>query len=238
VDKKIPIDLAALVPLQVETILNSSCRAQFDNIQSVLIGGAALNPLTMHELKSLACTCYATYGMTETLSHIALQQLNGRSAQDYFEALPGIKLDIDERGCLVIHAPHLSNKPFVTNDLVALVTPSRFRWLGRADNIINTGGIKVIPEKVEAAIELIFDHLKIARRFFVTGLPDPTLGQSVTLIIEGDALSPDQERQLHEKMMDLIDRYELPKTIHYVSEFATTDTGKTNKLKTIALLQS
>jgi O-succinylbenzoic acid--CoA ligase len=237
VDKKMQIDFIALVPLQVETILHSPNRNQFEKITSILIGGAALNQRTIHELKSLSCTCYATYGMTETLSHIALQKLNGSDAQDHFEALSGITLSKDDRGCLVIHAPHISDQPIVTNDLVELTTPATFRWLGRVDNIINTGGVKVIPEKIEASIELIFDDLTISRRFFVTALPDPILGQSVTLILEGDALPFPIEELLQKKLMELTDRYERPKSIHYVPEFVNTETGKINKVKTIALLQ-
>jgi O-succinylbenzoic acid--CoA ligase len=166
------------------------------------------------------------------------KKLNGSNAQDHFEALHGIALSKDDRGCLVIHAPHISDKPIVTNDLVEFVTPSTFRWLGRADNIINTGGVKVIPEKIEASIELILDEFNISRRFFIAGLPDPMLGQSVTLIMEGDSLPVHIQEQLLKKMMELLDRYERPKSIHYVSKFNTTDTGKINKLKTLAMLHA
>lgn len=237
VDEKMQIDFTALVPLQVETMLHSPQRNQLEKIKSILIGGAAMNQGTIQQLKSLSCTCYATYGMTETLSHIALQKLNGSDAQDHFEALSGIALSKDERGCLVIHAPHLSDKLFVTNDLVELITPSAFRWLGRVDNVINTGGVKVVPEKIEAIIGLILDDLNISRRFFVAALSDPLLGQSVTLIMEGATLATPIEGLLRMKMKELLDRYEQPKSMHYVSEFITTDTGKINKLKTISLLQ-
>lgn len=238
VNEDMPINFTALVPLQVETILGSPHRKQFEKIRSILIGGAALNLRTIHELKALPCNCYATYGMTETLSHVALQKLNGSNAQDHFEALPGIALSQDDRGCLVIHASHISDKPIVTNDLVEFVTSSTFRWLGRADNIINTGGIKVIPEKIEAAIELIFDELNVSTRFFIAGVPDSTLGQSVTLIMEGHELPVHIQELLQKKLMESLERYERPKSIRYVSVFVSTDTGKINKLKTIALLHA
>lgn len=236
VDEKMRIDFTALVPLQVETIVRSRFRNQFEKIKSILIGGAAMNQRTIHELKSLLCTCYATYGMTETLSHIALQKLNGSDAQDHFEVLSGIALSKDDRGCLVIHAPHLSEQPIVTNDLVELVTPYMFRWLGRVDNIINTGGVKVSPEKIEVTIGLILDDLNIISRFFVAALPDPLLGQSVTLIMEGVTLATHIEDLLRAKMKELLNRYEQPKSLHYIPEFITTVTGKINKLKTISLL--
>jgi O-succinylbenzoic acid--CoA ligase len=236
VDEDIPIDFTALVPLQVETLLHSPNRNQFGKIKSVLIGGAGINQPTLQELKALSCDCYATYGMTETLSHIALQKLNGTYAQDHFETLTEIVLNKDERGCLVIHAPHISDKPMVTNDLVELITPTTFRWLGRADNIINTGGVKIIPEMVEASIAMMFNELNISTRFFVAGLPDPLLGQSVSLIMEGSPLAAQIQEHLQKKLMELPDRYDRPKSIRYVSEFITTDTGKINKVKTIAIL--
>ncbi len=146
------IDFTALVPLQLETILKSPQREKLNKIKNTLIGGAALNPKTIKELEGLPCSFFATYGMTETLSHIALQKLNGKNAQDFFEVLPGITITKDERGCLVINAPHISVDPVITNDLVELFGSSQFRWLGRVDTIINTGGVKVIPEKIEATI--------------------------------------------------------------------------------------
>lgn len=237
-NEEIPIDFTALVPLQVETILHSPYRKHFEKIKSILIGGAALNQRIIRELKSLSCDCYATYGMTETLSHIALLKLNGSNSQENFEALSGIALSKDERGCLVIHAPHISDKPIVTNDLVELVTPSTFRWLGRADNIINTGGVKVIPEKIEASIAIILDEIALPNRYFVAALPDDSLGESVNLFIEGMPLTPQMEEVIHQKFKETLDRYERPKSIRYVASFCNTDTGKINKRLTIASVQN
>ena len=228
------IDFTALVPLQVETILRSPQRKQFEKINSILIGGAALNQPTLNEVKTLPCHCYATYGMTETLSHIALQKLNGDNAHDYFEALPGISLSQDERGCLIIQAPHLSDIPIITNDLVHFVAPRQFRLLGRADSVINSGGVKVIPEKIEALIGILLDEMKMTQRFFVAALPDERLGQSVNLFMEGVPIGGEKEKLVRQKMSTLLNRYECPKAIHYVPSFINTDTGKINKPKTIA----
>ena len=231
------IDFTAFVPLQLETILRSPDSKKLNQIKIALIGGAALNSKIVKDIKGMKCNFYTTYGMTETLSHIALQKLNGRSAQDYFELLPGITLSKDKRDCLIIHAPHLSNEPIITNDLIEFITSSQFRWLGRADNIINTGGVKVIPEKIEASIGKFFEELNMSNRFFVAALPDDLLGQSVNLFIEGHPFETETEDFIQEKINYSLSRFERPKSIRYVVQFIDTDTGKINKNKTIALMQ-
>jgi len=231
------IDFIALVPLQLETILKSPQREKLNRIKNALIGGAALNPKTSKELDGLLCSFFATYGMTETLSHIALQKLNGKNAQDFFQVLPGITISQDERGCLVIKAPHISRDLIVTNDLVELNGSSQFRWLGRVDTIINTGGVKVIPEKIEVTISVLLDKLKISNRFFVAALPDVVLGESVNLFVEGSRFPTDMEDLIQNKLREVLNKFEVPKAIKYVSEFINTDTGKINKIRTIAMLK-
>ncbi len=228
------IDFAALVPYQVQSILKSDKRGRF-NEGIFLIGGAPISKKTINELQSFSGTFYATYGMTETLSHIALQRLNGKNPENYFQVLPGITIRIDERGCLVIHAPHINSIPIITNDLVELISPNKFIWLGRADNIINSGGVKIIPEKIEAVIELVFDKLKLENRFFVAGLPHTELGQAVTLIIEGK-LSEIQEQSVFELIKEKLSRYEIPKSIRYSLAFVQTETNKINKRKTLEIM--
>jgi o-succinylbenzoate---CoA ligase len=237
IDENTSIDFTAFVPLQLETILKSPDSKKLNQIKIALIGGAALNRKTVKDIEVMKCNFYATYGMTETLSHIALQKLNGKDAQDYFAVLPGIILSKDERGCLIIQAPHLSNEPIVTNDLIEFITSSQFRWLGRVDNIINTGGVKVIPEKIEDSIGILFEELSISNRFFVAALPDDLLGQSVNLFIEGNRLGLQTEELIHEKINQSLSKFERPKSIRYVVKFINTDTGKINKNKTLSLIQ-
>jgi o-succinylbenzoate---CoA ligase len=121
--------------------------------------------------------------MTETISHIALQKINGKQKQDCFVSLPGIYLDKDERDCLIIEATSLGLQPVKTNDVMTLLSKNSFQWIGRWDNLINTGSIKVFPEKIEKEIEKVFDQCNLRNRFFVAGLPDLLLGSKVTLII-------------------------------------------------------
>jgi len=239
--EKIPtdvtIDFMALVPYQLETILGSPHKDKLDKVKIALIGGAPLSTEIRKDLKSLTCTFYATYGMTETLSHIALQKLNGENAQDFFQTLKNISIQVDQRGCLIIHAPHLGSDSIVTNDLVELISENQFRWLGRFDNVINSGGVKVIPEKIESAITPLMIELNLINRFFISGLPDRTLGEAVILFIEGEMLETKLEQTLMQRLKETVGKYEVPKLIRYASKFIQTDTGKVNKLKTLELIK-
>ncbi len=238
IEEETRIDFTAIVPLQLETILKSPQKEKLNQIKIALIGGAAINTTTIRHLSTMPCRFYATYGMTETLSHVALQKLNGDDAQNVFRALPGIILSKDKRGCLVIGASHISESPIVTNDLVEFTAPGQFQYLGRIDNLINTGGVKVIPEKIEASVGLILDEMGISTRFFIAPLPDDLFGASVNLFIEGVPFPAQTEDRIQEKLKAALDKYERPKSIRYVSTFINTDTGKINKLKTIASIQA
>src|SRR5258708_7474038 len=177
------IDFVALVPYQLENILEHTPE-KLNQVCCTIIGGATISDSLKDKIKNSRCAIYATYGMTETLSHIALQRLNGSHALNYFEAFPTINLRLDNRGCLCIKANYLEDE-IITNDLVELVAENKFRWLGRIDNIINSGGVKVIPEKVEMVFEKILDSFQIRNRFFITGVPDKKLGSKVVMIFEG-----------------------------------------------------
>ncbi len=238
IEDETSIDFTAWVPLQLESILKSEQKEKLNNIKIALIGGAAINHKTVKEIETLPCNFFATYGMTETLSHIALQKLNGKDAQDFFEALPKITLSKDERECLIIRASHISDQPIVTNDLVDLISPTQFRWIGRVDNIINTGGVKVIPEKIEASISIALNELAVSNRFFVAALPDSILGESVHLFIEGSPFKNQIEELIQKKLFETHSKYERPKSIQYIPAFINTDTGKINKSKTIASIQN
>lgn len=170
------IDLAAMVPMQVEESMKSESEKQrFGYIRHLIIGGAPVSVALEERLKKIPTQCYATYGMTETVSHIALKKLNSDPA--YF-ALGEVGFEQDERGCLIIDAPHLQARRFVTNDMVRLHGNKRFEWLGRFDYVINSGGIKLFPELIEQKLVR-----SIPGRFFITSRPDEVLGESVLLAL-------------------------------------------------------
>ncbi len=230
-----PIDFVALVPYQLEYLL-TYLPETLDQVRCAVIGGAPISFALKEKARKSKCAIFATYGMTETLSHIALQRLGGLQPQDYFEAFSTVKLRLDNRGCLCIRINFLS-KEIITNDLVELVEERKFRWLGRIDNVINSGGIKIIPEKVESIFEEVFNQLQIKNRFLVAGTPHDQLGQQVTLIMEGSPFEkPVQEKILNVKIHQL-SKYELPKKVIFIPLFKKTATGKINRPATVALLQ-
>lgn len=231
-------DFVALVPLQLESILqNPHSRAILNNAQSVIVGGAPVSSALKEQLKNMDATFYSTYGMTETVSHIALQQLNGREADEFFRAFPEIKLAQDERNCLIIEGEVTANIRVVTNDVVELREGNRFRWLGRADNIINSGGIKVQLEKVDRLAEAAFLQLSIKKNVFAWGMADEHLGQRLVLIVESAPFTSTIERKIHSVLKDSLTRFERPKEIFYMRNFCYTPSGKIQKGETASLLR-
>ena len=173
-----PFRFAAMVPNQVTKLLEAPER--FDGLSSLLIGGSALSSRLETELGKVPTACFASYGMTETATHIALRRINGQNASDRFQCLDQIQVGLSERGCLTIEMPGLDVPFLETNDLAALDGPETFRILGRADNVIICGGIKYFPETLEKKLEDL-----IACPFFIGSQPDETLGHRIVLVIEG-----------------------------------------------------
>lgn len=231
----IAIDFTAWVPYQLYAILSSPEAVRLNRIGSAIIGGAPLNHETISELQRYTCIFYATYGMTETISHIALQTLNGINASAVFRALPGIALAIDERGCLTIDAPHLSEK-IVTNDLVELKDNYTFLWLGRWDNVINSGGVKIIPEHLESRMANTLYECGILRSFFIGSVPDKKLGEKITLLLEGEELEEEKKYSLLQKLKQSFSSYEVPKAIVVLPRFLYTNTAKIDRGKTIEIV--
>lgn len=215
----VKIDLAAMVPMQLEeTLKYSEDRKVLTGIRQLLVGGAPVSAKLEKRIGDISTICYATYGMTETVSHVALRQLN---KDDCYFALGKISFSTDERGCLVIYTPHLHAGKFVTNDLVELIDKWHFRWLGRYDHVINSGGIKFFPEVIEEKITSC-----ISVRYFITSLPDERLGQRIVLVLEGKPGKEIEKMQLFEKLRFHLTSYEMPREILYLPYFYETDSGK------------
>ncbi|NOT73823.1 MAG: AMP-binding protein [Cyclobacteriaceae bacterium] len=231
-----PIDFVALVPYQLMTILEEDYK-NLNSVKTIIIGGATLRYETIQSLQQFNTNFYATYGMTETITHIALQKLNGADRQDFFKVLPGIKISVDDRECLVIQADHLGKDPITTNDIVTLLDKDKFQWIGRYDQVINTGGVKVHPEKIERALEIVFHELNINHRFFVSGVSDTKLGEHVALVMEGP--SPDQEttQKIKSTLELYLKRYEIPKSVLSIERFVETLTQKIDRIATINAIQ-
>jgi o-succinylbenzoate synthase len=213
-----PIDFAAMVPMQLEKSLD-----QIEKMKTLLVGGGKVNPKLVEKIQGISTQVNETYGMTETLTHVAIKPLNGPNKSDVFQALDGIQFEMDDRSCLVIFAPMMNPNPVVTNDLVELVDETSFRWLGRIDNVINSGGIKIIPELVEAKLTEVVS----SRRYFIAGLPDESLGEKVVLVIEGDEI---------EISLDVLEKYERPKEIYFISKFVEIESGKVIQKESLYLI--
>lgn len=215
-------DFVAMVPLQLQKSL-----PQLGRIKTLIIGGAPLEARWKEALKDWDTQVFETYGMTETISHIAIKKVSP-DPNPHFQCLPGVALSLDSRGCLVIEAPGISDGRVVTNDLVELVGKTAFTWLGRYDSIINSGGVKLLPEHIEGKLAPL-----MAERFFVAGIPDGTLGQKLVLIVEG---KPRDKARMLQRIKDLgqLSKYEIPKEIHFVEAFEQTETHKVHRQRTLA----
>lgn len=235
-DKK--IDFASFVPMQLQTILHEMPQASeiLNNMKAILVGGAPISSSLEREIKLLQVPVCMTYGMTETASHIALRKLNGEDKAAYFNVLDGIEIGLDKRGCLTIQGDVTNNELLITNDLVELLTPTRFRWIGRVDNTINTGGVKVQSEKIEVAVAEAMADLELPPRYFVASQPDELLGEKIVLIIEREKPSEQAEKELKERLRLLLKKFEMPKEIFYTAAFSETSTGKVAKYKTLRKL--
>jgi o-succinylbenzoate---CoA ligase len=223
-------DFAAFVPLQLHKILENKNQIEILNqMKVIIVGGAAVNEVLEKNIQELKVPVYSTYGMTETVSHIAIRKLNGADKSNNFKVLEGVKIGIDERNCLNIIAEASNNDLVQTNDIVEIINEKEFKLIGRFDNIINSGGVKIQLEKIEKAFEKFINE----NRFFVFGITDLALGQKLILVIECE--SSINENILSEGRKSL-SKYEIPKQIFTIKNFSETPTGKIDKKATIKRL--
>lgn len=209
------IDFAAMVPLQVyNTLQVPEERKRLLQIRHLIIGGGAIDEALGAELKNFPNAVWSTYGMTETLSHIALRRLSGPEASDWYIPFPSVKVSLSEDGCLVIDAPEVCPERLVTND-IAEISPQGFRILGRKDNVICSGGIKIQIEEVESRLR---PFLRVP--YLISKRPDPKFGEVSVLLTEG---SIDEARQICERILP---KYYIPRHYLHVDHIPLTETGK------------
>ena len=209
------IDFAAMVPLQVyNTLQVPEELKRLLQIRHLIIGGGAIDEALGAELKNFPNAVWSTYGMTETLSHIALRRLSGPEASDWYIPFPSVKVSLSEDGCLVIDAPEVCPERLVTND-IAEISPQGFRILGRKDNVICSGGIKIQIEEVESRLR---PFLRVP--YLISKRPDPKFGEVSVLLTEG---SIDEARQICERILP---KYYIPRHYLHVDRIPLTETGK------------
>ena len=211
------IDFAAMVPLQVHNSLQSDieCR-RLAAIRHLIIGGGPIDDALAHRLRTMPNAVWSTYGMTETLSHVALRRLSGPEASAWYSPFPSVSLSLNADGCLVIDAPTVCAERLVTNDMAELRPDGHFRIVGRRDNVVCTGGLKVQMEEVERRLQ---QHTALP--LMVTKCTDPKLGEAVVLLCQTD--DTDSLRTLCQQVLP---RYWQPRHYLTVSTLPTTANGK------------
>ena len=211
-----PLDFAAMVPMQVWNSLRvPEQRKRLMGIRHLLIGGGAIDNSLATELHTFPHAVWSTYGMTETLSHIALRRLNGPEASDWYTPFDGIHLSLTADGCLTIDAPTLHDGILITNDIAELSPDGRFKILGRKDNVICSGGLKIQIEEVERHL---FGHL--ASPYIVTKRKDEKFGEIVILLTEGNTATAQTVCQR------ILPKYWQPRAYIHVDQIPLTPTGK------------
>ena len=220
-------DFSAMVPMQLHNSLDD-----ISKIKKIIVGGGVVSTELLEKIQNVQVEIFATYGMTETITHIAVKKLNnyhsGLVEESNYQILPNVSISKDKRGCLVIEASKISNDVIVTNDLIDISSDNSFKWLGRFDTVINSGGIKLIPEQIEEKLSEI-----IVNRFFVAGVKDALLGEKLILLIEGVKNSVILNKV---KNLDSLSKFEIPKEIYFLEKFIETPTQKIQRNKTIQLL--
>lgn len=212
-------DFIAMVPYQLKETLSNS-NPDFCSKVKIIVGGGPVSKELEKEVKDGKAQVYHTFGMTETISHIALRNIS--KGETVFRALPNITFSQrDEQ--LVIHAPNLGIEEMVTNDAVCLLDEYSFEWKGRTDFVINSGGIKIHPEMVENLLSELIDV-----PFFVLGIQDKALGERLIICVESD------EYQINKTTLSpVLPKYHIPKEIHFFEKFVRTESGKIDRLATI-----
>jgi o-succinylbenzoate---CoA ligase len=228
------IAFAAFVPYQLNSIIqNPTTAKKLGFISKAIIGGAASNAELVEKLQGLPTMFYETYGMTETLTHVAIRRLN--PPEDAFQILPGIKFFLDARLCLSIQAQHLGSEIIATNDLIEFVDDTHFRLNGRYDNVINTAGMKVLPEHLERRIATIMDEDFKGCAYFITGIKDKAFGEKLVLIVEVQTIPASTKNHVFSLLKQHFRNFEIPKEIIAIPAFKRTDSGKVNRMETIRL---
>ena len=222
----------ALVPLQVEACLaDERSRKLLQSIPQVLIGGAALPHKIQQELVQYKIRAWQSFGMTETVSHIALAEIV--EGELVYQALPGVAIGINEQDCLWIQSPMSGTERIQTNDTIELRSKNTFTWLGRADFVVNSGGIKLFPEQLERRIAPLLEETCPNCAYFLFGEYDPRLGERLVLYVEGTG---EEKRRLalEAGLEQILGKYEIPKKIYFKLAFAYTPTKKINRHVTAA----
>ncbi len=225
------IKLASLVPAQVQTLLQENSNDPFYQIQNLLLGGAPISKGLEEQIIALKSNCrfFHTYGMTETASHVAIRTIEDKYTS--YQALNGFEFSQDERNCLIIH--HINNPIFtlVTNDVIQLLTPHTFEWIGRIDWVVNSGGIKFNLEKAEECVADFFHQNQLHNSFTSFKSSDKIWGEKWVLILT-ESLSQEFSERLKAHCQKALGKYIYPKDILNTKKIVYLPSGKVDRFNT------
>ncbi len=214
------IDFAAMTPAQVASLLETEKGLQLlENIKTLIVGGDAISEVLEKKIRQLSTEVWQTYGMTETITHIALRKVNGKDTSTALKPLPNVSLSLTNDGCLVIDAPAIGVQQMETHDVAEIFEDGSFIIKGRKDNVVISGGVKLFPEQIEKQVA------KLCKQpFYFTGVEDEKLGKKLVMVIESKMEL--NKAKLLKQMREKLDRYWVPKDIIVVKEFQRTGSGK------------
>ena len=230
-EKDTNVDFAAMVTNQVFEMLDSKDGTkQLSKINNLLIGGSELsNDLEERILNTSSVNAWHSYGMTETITHIALRKLSLDEERRVFSLLPGISIRINKNAQLVIDAPNIGVFDLVTNDIAIINDDGSFVIIGRSDNVVISGGVKLFPEIIERKIK---DY--VTNDFFIGGVPDEKLGEKLTLFIEGSSVDNRLPELFNEGLNGELEKFEIPREMICLQTFLRTKSGKIRRKEIIA----
>ena len=220
---------AAMTPMQVSKILEDDQGIlKLNSIEKLIIGGGTISEKLNQQLQHIKSEAWQTYGMTETITHIALRSINGSQKSVTYRLLPGVFISKNRQGCLVVDYPALGIEKLVTHDLVEIDPDQTFSILGRIDNVVNTGGVKVFPELLEAEIQKF-----VSVPFFIAGIPDDLLGQKLVVVLEDPDYGDQDIKRLNEQIDQLLAGPERPKAYLVSPGFVRTENDKIQRQETL-----
>jgi O-succinylbenzoic acid--CoA ligase len=213
------IDFAAMTPHQVRSLLTKELL--LTKIKKIIIGGEAIGTELCNQIKEIPIEAYETYGMTETMSHVALRKITGNHPTP-FKALPGVQFSTDDRNCLHIEADFLP-EPVQTNDIVELISNTSFIFKGRNDFIINSGGIKLNPEKIEYDIKNT-----TGADVILSSVSDKKIGEKAILVFSSK--QSDKQLKIIQELLASDTKTRLIKNYMIIENLPKTETGKTDRM--------
>lgn len=219
IEKDESVEFSAMVPMQVQQSLAEN-DGKLNQIERIIIGGAPISTGLEESIIKAKINAYQTFGMTETISHIALRKIDKENS--IYNAVDNTSFSLGEDDNLIINSPDIGIHGLETNDIVELVSETEFRWLARKDRVINSGGVKLFPELIESKI-------KSKTPFFIASLSDPILGEKVILCVQGD--------DFDNSLLATLTRFEKPKEIYFVQTFNYTESNKIDRISTLNQLQ-